>query len=413
MMLPLKPLANPPHIPATIKPTLNLGPSRSQIPLPTSCINLFLSYIYIILILSPHTYTHITIQSPTHIWFIYIPQSHCTRNPSRLTSIIFEHRYLNPEESRNNALRPPLNPLPLHPRKRHPRPNRESNPHNRRFVLFPSLSSHLPPPHTLPGNSGLGYQTLLTLAPHNPTRIYLCARSPSSASAAISSIETRVPQIAGRITFLQLDLADLDSVVSCARGFLDYERKIEGVGKERLDLLMLNAGIMAVPEGVTRQGYEVQFGVNHLGHFLLAKLLLPTLLSTAQSTSLAGSASDVRIVVLSSIGHLLAPLRSGIDFTSLKTDCGGWFSLVRYGQSKLANLLFVKELERRYGKTGITSVAVHPGLIDTNLDASCRKWPYGLGTILNLVRPVFYRSVEEGVKVCPLAFVISSLCLLS
>jgi retinol dehydrogenase-12 len=185
------------------------------------------------------------------------------------------------------------------------------------------------------------------------------------------------------------------------------------VGKERLDLLMLNAGIMAVPEGVTRQGYEVQFGVNHLGHFLLAKLLLPTLLSTAQSTSLAGSASDVRIVVLSSIGHLLAPLRSGIDFTSLKTDCGGWFSLVRYGQSKLANLLFVKELERRYGKTGITSVAVHPGLIDTNLDASCRKWPYGLGTILNLVRPVFYRSVEEGVKVCPLAFVISSLCLLS
>jgi retinol dehydrogenase-12 len=194
-------------------------------------------------------------------------------------------------------------------------------------------------------------------------------------------------------------------VVSCARGFLDSERKRVGMGKERLDSLMLNAGIMAVPEGVTRQGYEVQFGTNHLGHFLLAKLLLPTLLSTAQSTSLAGSASsDVRIVVLSSIGHLLAPLRSGIDFTSLKTDCGGWFSLVRYGQSKLANLLFVKELERRYGKTGIISVAVHPGLIDTNLDASCRKWPYGLGTLLNLVRPVFYRSVEEGIKVCPVAF---------
>jgi len=114
---------------------------------------------------------------------------------------------------------------------------------------------------------------------------------------------------------------------------------------------------MAVPPTKTKEGYEVQFGTNHMGHFLLTKLLLPTLQKTASKPG-----SDVRIINLSSQGHLMAPSK-GIDFEHPDLpDAGVW---VRYAQSKLANIKFTQALTAKY--PSITNVAVHPGVVNTNL----------------------------------------------
>lgn len=128
---------------------------------------------------------------------------------------------------------------------------------------------------------------------------------------------------------------------------------------------------MAVPPGVTHDGYEIQFGVNHLSHALLVKLLLPILLSTASQPS-----SDVRIVFLASLAFTGHPL-GGILFDSLKSSqeiffpgTGPW---QRYGQSKLANILYPAELARRYGAPengNLTAVSIHPGTFNTQLISS-------------------------------------------
>jgi NAD(P)-dependent dehydrogenase (short-subunit alcohol dehydrogenase family) len=132
---------------------------------------------------------------------------------------------------------------------------------------------------------------------------------------------------------------------------------------DRLDILMNNAGIMAQPAVLSTDGYEIQFATNHLGHAMLTDCLLPTLLRTANEPK-----SDVRIINLSSIGYALGP-SCGISFDELdakstmkRSVMGGW---VRYGQSKLANILFSYELARRYPQ--ITSVSVHPGVVLTDL----------------------------------------------
>lgn len=150
---------------------------------------------------------------------------------------------------------------------------------------------------------------------------------------------------------------------------------------------------MAVPPGVTEQGYEIQFGTNHVGHALLTKLLLPTLLKTAQDPT-----ADVRVVSLASIGHVGAPLK-GIEFDKLKTNMDGLTTstFVRYGQSKLANILFVKELHRRYGDMRITAVAIHPGVVNTELYRSTITWPV-VGKLLGAVKGVLWTGVKNGSK---------------
>ncbi|TVY44959.1 putative oxidoreductase, partial [Lachnellula occidentalis] len=203
------------------------------------------------------------------------------------------------------------------------------------------------------GNVGLGQESALQLSAHNPSHIYISSRSRPAAESAIQSIQSTIPS--ARITFIQCDLTSLSSVQAAAQEFTRLE--------SRLDILMLNAGIMGVPAATTSDGYEVQFGTNHIGHALLTKLLMPTLLHTA---GLPGS--DVRVVVLSSIAHVMA---SGIQFSGLKSADGGLATnMSRYGQSKLANVLFVRELQKRYGERGITAVAVHPGIVRTGLYGS-------------------------------------------
>jgi NAD(P)-dependent dehydrogenase (short-subunit alcohol dehydrogenase family) len=125
------------------------------------------------------------------------------------------------------------------------------------------------------------------------------------------------------------------------------------------------AGVMALPPGLSKDGYEIQFATNHLGHALLTKLLLPALLETAKQPS-----ADVRIVNLSSTAHATTP-KGGIEFSTLKTpqeSLGPIYQprkFTRYGQSKLANLLYTTELAKRY--PAITSIAVHPGFVKTNM----------------------------------------------
>ncbi|KAG0645855.1 putative oxidoreductase [Hyphodiscus hymeniophilus] len=231
------------------------------------------------------------------------------------------------------------------------------------------------------GNVGLGKETVLQLAQHDPAHIYLSARTEPKALEAINDIQTVVPNCPP-ITFIQCDLTSLPSVQDAAQRFARQEK--------RLDILILNAGIMATPPGTTEQGYEIQFGTNHIGHALLTKLLMPTLSATAELPD-----SDVRVISLSSAGHALAPVSKGIDFAQLKTDMSSSFTMTRYGQSKLANILYIRELAKQYPK--ITAVSVHPGIVNTNLYQSMTAWSV-LGNAVGVAKSRFYTSVQDGAK---------------
>lgn len=147
---------------------------------------------------------------------------------------------------------------------------------------------------------------------------------------------------------------------------------------------------MASPYSTTKEGYEVQFGTNHMGHALLTKLLLPTLLHTASTHG------DARVVTLTSAGHAIS-VPGGLIFDQQKLEQQGTWR--RYGQSKLANLLFARELAERHPE--LTSVSIHPGVIFTDLFQSLRAnvflkvglWAYGL---LFILLPGHYKSTEGG-----------------
>ncbi|KAH8780124.1 hypothetical protein F5883DRAFT_541288 [Diaporthe sp. PMI_573] len=200
------------------------------------------------------------------------------------------------------------------------------------------------------GNSGLGKQSILEFSKHGPKEIWLGARSNAKAQEAIDDIKIQVPN-APPIKFLQMDLGSFLSIREAAKTFAQHS--------DRLDILLLNAGIMSVPAGTTNDGYEVQFGTNHMGHALLTKLLLPTLLQTAKEPN-----SDVRVTVLASSAHQYAP-SEGILFDTLKNQAEKLSTVTRYGQSKLANVLYAKELARRYPQ--LTTASLQPGLVTTNL----------------------------------------------
>ena len=227
-------------------------------------------------------------------------------------------------------------------------------------------------------NAGLGKEAALQLAKHNPGMIYIGSRSREKGLPAITDIVAIVPN--ARLRLLQIDLASLSSVHAAAKEFLTTS--------SRLDIMMNNAGIMAVPPQLTVDGYEIQFGTSHLGHALLTKLLLPTMLETAKQPG-----SDVRIITLSSGSHQRAP-KEGIQFDHLRSATNPPTALIRYGQSKLANILYSKELARRY--PDITAVAIHPGIVNTGLTTTMRK-SFLLAKILApLVNLLVAVSIEEG-----------------
>lgn len=218
-------------------------------------------------------------------------------------------------------------------------------------------------------NVGLGKETVLQLAKHNPARIFLASRSEANAHAAIEDIEREVPGSHKIVTFLQLDLTSFDSIKRAAAAVASQV--------DRLDLLVNNAGIMTTPAGQTKEGYELQFGVNHMGHALLTRLLLPLLKRTA------ATGADVRVVNISSAGEEAAP-KAGwpADMSVYKTDMADVWTLTRYGASKLANIHFTKALQRR--NPDIKCVAVHPGVVATSLSRGLiESYPW-LGWLISL-----------------------------
>ncbi|MBT2466990.1 SDR family NAD(P)-dependent oxidoreductase [Streptomyces sp. ISL-66] len=195
-------------------------------------------------------------------------------------------------------------------------------------------------------NSGIGYVAARELARHGASVVLAC-RSAARGRAAEVRLRTEVP--GADVEFLPLDLADLATVREFAAA---YGRRRGG---DTLDLLVNNAGVMALPYGRTADGFETQFGVNHLGHFALTGLLLPRLLAAAPGA---------RIVNLSSAFHALGD----VDHADLNGELG-YRRWIAYGRSKTANLLFTHELARRLAAAGseILAAASHPGYAATNL----------------------------------------------
>ncbi|MCW7943531.1 short-chain dehydrogenase [Streptomyces hygroscopicus] len=221
-------------------------------------------------------------------------------------------------------------------------------------------------------NSGLGYVVARELA-RAGARVVLACRSEERGKAAVERVVGEVP--GGDAQFARLDLGDLASVREFAASF-PYER---------VDLLVNNAGVMALPYATTADGFETQFGVNHLGHFALTGLLLPALLA----------APGARVVTVSSMMHALA----NIDIRDLNSE-RRYRPWVAYARSKTANLLFTHELARRLAAAGsdVVAAAAHPGYADTNLQtagprAAGRR---GAERLMEIGNRVFAQSAEAG-----------------
>lgn len=230
------------------------------------------------------------------------------------------------------------------------------------------------------GNSGLGKESIFQLAKHDPANIFMGARSETRAREAIDDIKKIVPN--AKVQFLQLDLSSFDSVRNAANQVL--------ASSERLDVLMNNAGIMATPAAVTKEGYEIQFGTNHMGHALLTKLLLPLLEKTA-----ARPDGDVRIINLSSNAADNQAPKEGLILSDVKSPMLAMSTWARYGQSKIANVYFTQQLAKRYPQ--IKSVAIHPGIVNTNLTSGPKQSFKIMIPILFVVSRLFFTPVKDGV----------------
>lgn len=246
--------------------------------------------------------------------------------------------------------------------------------------LIRSIHRHL---LTSPGTAGLGAGTISLLAKRNPAHIFFSGRNSKNANELIAKINKESPGVP--LTFIQCDLADMSSVKQATNELLSRT--------DRLDVFYANAGIMASPPGTTKDGYEIQFGTNHMGHALMIRLLLPLLQRTAEQPN-----SDVRIINMSSVAYKQAP-SSGIDLSTVKSTqekLGGAFpgpTWARYGQSKLANLLYARELAKRYPQ--IMTVSIHPGFIKSDLWASTS---FGMTQFFRVFVPLTegWTSIEEG-----------------
>jgi len=196
-------------------------------------------------------------------------------------------------------------------------------------------------------NTGIGKITATDLA-RRGARVIICCRDMKRANAGMADI--KADSGSDLVEVLQLDLASLKSVRSCAETLLEKEEKI--------DYLINNAGVMMCPQWKTEDGFDMQMGTNHFGHFLFTELLLPLIKKSASD------GFHPRIVILSSLAHRSA--KNGISFNDINFEKS--FKTVEvYGQSKLANILHAKELSRRLEGSGISVYVLHPGVISTEL----------------------------------------------
>ncbi|BBZ49683.1 SDR family NAD(P)-dependent oxidoreductase [Mycobacterium heidelbergense] len=218
-------------------------------------------------------------------------------------------------------------------------------------------------------NTGLGYETALALAGHG-AHVVLAVRNLDKGKDAAARIAATSPK--GEVTLQELDLTSLESIRAAA----DQLRS----GYDRIDLLINNAGVMWTSKSTTKDGFELQFGTNHLGHFALTGLLLDRLLPVAGS----------RVVTVSSIGHRI---RADIHFDDLQWE-RRYNRVAAYGQAKLANLLFTYELQRRLAPHGTTiAAAAHPGGSSTELT---RHLPGLLAPVYGLLEPLIAQDAATG-----------------
>ena len=213
-------------------------------------------------------------------------------------------------------------------------------------------------------NTGIGQVTARRLCEMG-AHVFVACRNAASGQAAVDAIRAVVA--GAQIELLPLDLGDLQSVRACASAFLQRDLP--------LHLLINNAGL-AGAKGKTASGFEMAFGTNHMGHFLLTQLLLDRI---KQATS-------ARIVTVSSRAHYRA---SGLDWAALRETTASTVGLVEYNNSKLANALFSAELARRLAGTGVAAYSLHPGVVATDVWREVPRplrWLIKLGMI----------SVEQG-----------------
>ncbi len=219
-------------------------------------------------------------------------------------------------------------------------------------------------------NSGLGYETSLALAEKNATVIMAC-RNMSKGQDALNQVKAKVPH--ATVELMQLDLGSLASVNVFAETYR--------ANYDRLDLLINNAGIMGIPRGETADGFEIQFGVNHLGHFALTGLLIDLIIQTPNS----------RVVSVSSSANFFGTMNFD--------DLMGEQSYTRYGaysQSKLANILFANELQKRLEEAGVNTISLsaHPGYSSTNLQSTSTAHSGAL--IERILYPVLGRVMAQS-----------------
>jgi len=218
-------------------------------------------------------------------------------------------------------------------------------------------------------NTGIGFEAAAVLAQRGAVTILAC-RDTGKAERAVARLSAAAPQ--ATVSVVRLDLASLDSVRAAAEQIR--------ASHSRLDLLINNAGLMMPPRGTTADGFELQFGTNHLGHFALTGLLLDLMLSVPGS----------RVVTVSSNGH-----RTGrINFADLQSE-RRYGRMTAYAQSKLANLMFTYELERRLraAEAATIALAAHPGSAGTEL---VRHIPGVLQTVYDRAGGVFRQSAAMG-----------------
>lgn len=214
-------------------------------------------------------------------------------------------------------------------------------------------------------NAGIGLATARGLAARRG-RVHLACRSEAKGKAAAAGLAAETGN--DQIGFLPLDLASLASVRACAQAFL-------ALG-EPLHVLINNAG--ANEHGLTADGFEMAFGVNHLGHFALTTALLDCL---------AGSA-PARVVTVSSVAHYQA---KGVDFDRLRQPTRSRTGLPEYAVSKLCNVLFTQELARRMNGRGVTTYALHPGIVASDM---VRRWPRPVRPLMKLAM----LTTEQGAR---------------
>jgi len=217
-------------------------------------------------------------------------------------------------------------------------------------------------------NTGIGRAAAKQLAEHRPARLVIAARSLERTQPVIDEVKALHPD--GEVKFVPLDLGDLAAVRAAADEILAMDHAI--------DVLMNNAGLAGV-RGQTKDGFELAWGTNHVGHYLFTEKLLP----------LVKRAKQGRVVIVSSRGHYRA--KDGIDWSVLRQSTPSVSGFPEYCVSKLANVLHANELARRLDGTSVTTYSLHPGGVASDI------WKRRLGPFAILLKP-FLITNEEGAR---------------